>query len=426
MGDYQYEIYKETVQSLSVEARGGRIEAFDRASETGAAVRVIKNGRIGFAYSTESNVDEGELIRQAESIASASEPDPDYSFSKPSKIPEFKSNKENFISMSEENKKILALELEASVYKHDKRITGVRKPVYHEEIKNVSIRNSNGVDIDYSAGVGLLRIIAVASENGVSELASIDEYTLDPKKLNPKTVGSEAASNAISYLGGKAVSSRKCACIIERRVTAHLLGTISSAFFADSVFLGRTPLAKQQGKKFYSEVVSIIDDAVMNGGFKTAPFDAEGSPAMETSLVCEGVITEFISDLRYSKKVKNAVPGGSVRGSVTQMPKIGVHNLYIRPGNKNFDQMVKDLGVGLVITDVMGLHMANSVTGDFSVGASGHWVEGGRIVHPVKSVTVAGNLHKIFGSVVAVGSDLKFWYSTGAPSLLIEEISVSG
>ena len=206
----------------------------------------------------------------------------------------------------------------------------------------------------------------------------------------------------------------------------EILKVIAPSFFADAVCKKKTPFAAKMGERIYSPKVTLVEDPVDAHSVFPVPFDAEGSPSQKTVVVDGGVLSSFLSDVRYSKKAGCHPTASSVRHQVMQMPKIGIYNFFVSPGELDLAGLKKEMGNGLLITDVMGLHTSNLVTGDFSIGAAGFWIESGRSVYSVKGITVAGNWHELLKRVVEVGNDLKFSYQTGAPSLFIEEITVSG
>lgn len=419
----QHEIYKETSRHLTIEVKNGAVENLEEATEQGTAVRVIKEGCLGFAYSTAAGALDGDIIKAAESVAITAMPDEDMAFPGKAPLREYKSNAPLFAAISKQAKIDLAVLLESSVLAFDKRIKSVRKSVYQEHIKEVHIVNSNGVDISFSSGLGLLYVTAVAISGSESEWAAEEEFVADPKLLDPKVLADAAASRALASLGGRKIGSCKCPCVLDRRVVAQLLEFIAPAFYADAIHKKRSPLCAISSN-IYSSCITLADDVLVS--HNAAPCDAEGSPTQKNVLVKEGILNSFISDTYYAKKLKMASTAGSVRASGVAAPRIGIHNLHILPGARQFDELCGEMNKGFFVTSVMGLHTANPVTGDFSIGAAGFWIDGGKQQHPVKGIVIAGNLHQILSRAASVGSDLKFWYTTGAPSLLIEEIAVGG
>lgn len=422
-----HELYIERTHNLTVEVCNGEVEAFDSATEDGRAVRVIESGRLGFAYSTKPQISNDDLIEMARSTAENVESDPLLSFPSASKIPPFRSDTSAFSNMKIDDKKELAQRLEAKVKAFDKRIKAVRRSSYDEYIREVHISNSNGVDVKFSKGLCVIKVTAIAEENGHSEWATEIEYATDPKKLQVDEVANRASAMAASYLGGRKISSRKCLCVIDREVSSSILSLLSPAFFADSIYKNKSKFSPQSvDTKIYSPEITIIDDATMKDGFSSAPCDAEGASAVRTVLVQNGILKSFLSDTFYAKKTGTKPTSSSVRPMIAQMPRIGAQNLHIAAGNLSQDELNKEMGSGFLVTEVMGLHTANPITGDFSVGAAGFWVENGKRSYSVKGVTIAGNFHNLLKNVVKTGNDIKFLHVCGAPSLLVEDVAVSG
>lgn len=423
----QNEIYKETTHHLSIGVRNGEVEAVDSSIEHGMAARVIKDARFGFAYTTKPSIAENELIKMAEIASEGVAEDKELEFPKSSNDAPFeKSTSVDLSSLTNEEKIALVKEFETYVYKFDKRIKSVRKASYDEFKSDIIVTNSNGVNASFSTGICSIGITPIAEDGKESEWASEVEYAFDPKKLNIKEVAESAARKAVLYLNGRKIPSAKSPAIFDREVTGELLDVIASSFFADSIYKKRSPFVGKEGKSVYSKEITIVDDATLKGGFSSVPYDSEGVKTRKNVLVEEGAIKSFLADTIYGKKIGKKSTGSSTRPDFKQVPKVGFHNLHVVAGKLSLNELKKEMGSGFYITDVLGLHTANIVTGDFSIGASGFWVKNGIDQHSVKGVTIAGNLHEIFKRVQKVGNDLKFWYSGGAPSVLIEEIAISG
>ncbi len=418
-----YEIYNERLQTTDIEVKAGVVEAIDSSVSHGKAVRVIKDGGLGFAYSTDINISEQQVVDMAATIAEYVSPDIDLTLPAQQALPPFNRDLSILSNMSVSDKIEMARMLEANVLAFDKRIKSVRKSEYSEFIKDVSISNSNGVDIKYSTGLCALSIMAVAEDGGGSERAGEIEYSLDPCKFNVEEMAKTVARKTISRLKSRKIDSCRSPCILERSVAAEMLGIAVTALFADSVYKEKSPFAKKLGEEIYSPKLTIVDDATLVSGFSSVPCDAEGVPAKKVEIIKNGVLSSFLADTYYAKKIKSPATGSSVRSSVMMTPRIGVNNLFMEKGDKD---LKREMNRGVFITEVMGLHTANQITGDFSIGAEGFWIENGEEMFGVKGITIAGNVHQLLKRVVGVGNDIKFWKSLGAPSILIEEIAVSG
>ncbi len=421
-----FEICNERQKILSIEVRDHEIASLDNAVDAGSAVRVIKNKRLGCAYSTDSGDSEASLIAMAEAASVGTEEDHDFAFPMPKELPAFRRDIRPLLEMGVDAKVGLTKDLEKAILSFDKRIKAARRVIYDESIRDVSIKNSNGVDHRYSTGLCAIHATAIAEDGGEVERATEVEYSFDPGKLDIEEIAARAAGHALFNLNARKISSCKCPCILNNMVVAEMLSIIAQAFFADQVFKHKSPLVDKLGKELYSKAVGLVDDGLSDTGISAVPFDAEGSPSRTNVLVEGGLLKGFLSDVLYAKKMSIPCTASSVRQHITQMPRIGTHNFQILPGGPTLEALKKEMGKGFYVKDVMGLHTANPVTGDFSVGAAGAWVEDGTEVYGVKGVTIAGNFHDMLKKVAKCASDLKFMMTCAAPSILIEEMAISG
>ncbi len=424
--DKQFEICTERQKILSIEVRDQDIASLDNAVDAGSSARVIKNGRLGFAYSTDPGDTEASLIAMAEAASSGTEEDKDFAFPLPKELPPFRRDVRPLLETSVEAKIELTKGLEKAILSFDKRIKAARRVIYDESIYDVSIKNSNGVDHRYSTGLCAINATAIAGDGHEVERATEVEYAIDPRTLDIASIAERVAGHAVFNLNARKISSRKCPCILDNMVVAEMLTFIAQAFFADQVFKHKSPLFGRPGEGIYSKAVTIIDDGLSDRGISAVPFDAEGEPSRTNVLVEGGILKGFLSDVVYAKKLGIPCTASSVRQHITQMPRIGTHNFHILPGKDGPEALKKEMGLGFYVKDVMGLHTANPVTGDFSVGAAGAWVEDGAEAYSVKGVTIAGNFHDMLKRVVKCASDLKFMHRTAAPGILIEEMAISG
>jgi PmbA protein len=176
-----------------------------------------------------------------------------------------------------------------------------------------------------------------------------------------------------------------------------------------------------------------VDDGLFSKGISTAPIDGEGMPSQRTSLVAQGELTGYLYD-RYWANRENLSSSGSPAGSTGNSrrhgikfpPGVGISNFFIEPGDLDFSKLMENLSKGVVVEEVMGLHTIDPISGDFSLGCSGDWIDRGEKVHPVKSIAIAGNLFELFRKVIGVGEDLRFLGGVGSPSLLVKELLISG
>ncbi|PIR18206.1 MAG: hypothetical protein COV46_00910 [Deltaproteobacteria bacterium CG11_big_fil_rev_8_21_14_0_20_49_13] len=422
----QYEIYSEVTKNLNIEIKNDAVEALDTSVEKGKAVRVIKDGRLGFAFSTSPDTKDEDLIEMAVGASQSVQVEPELVFPEVTTSTFIGENSAGLFSATLDEKIGMTRELESAALAFDKRIKNVRQPCYEEMLKEVHIVNSNGVDVSFASALCAFRVTSIAEDEKGSERASEMEYAFDPKKLSPSVIGKKASERAVSYLNSKKIASTMSPVILDRQVVAEILSLIAPSFFADAVHKNRSRFRGKLNTRIYSPNISVINDPTRPNGFASVPYDAEGSASKRTPVVRGGILQNFLSDAFYAKKVGLPSTASSIRPLISQTPKIGIRNFYIEKGNKPLNQLKREMKVGFYVTDVMGLHMVNQITGDFSVGAEGFWVEDGQDLHGVKGVTIAGNLHDMLNHVTGVGNDLKFWHLTGGVSLLVEGLSVSG
>jgi PmbA protein len=240
----------------------------------------------------------------------------------------------------------------------------------------------------------------------------------------PEDVGRKAAERTLRRLGARQVPTAEVPVVFDPDTAAELLGTIYSAMSGYAVFRNATFLKDRLGEEVASPLLTIVDEGRRPRGLGSRPFDGEGLPTRRNVPLERGVLRYWLCDSYAARKI-GAKPTGSARRGVGGGPSVGAGNLYIEPGTSTPDEIVGGVARGLLVTDLIGFGV-NVVTGDYSQGAVGHWIENGRLVHPVHEVTIAGNLRDMLRDVDAVGSDLVFRSSSAAPTLRIRRMTLSG
>jgi PmbA protein len=202
------------------------------------------------------------------------------------------------------------------------------------------------------------------------------------------------------------------------------VGSIASAANGDAVFKKASIFAPLLGKRVGADSITVVDDGLLPRGLGTSPFDGEGVPTRRTPIVEKGVLKSFLYDAFTARKAGARTTGNASRG-YSSLPSIGVNNLYLEPGQKSPEELIREVKNGFYVTTMLGSG-ANIVTGDYSRGANGLWIENGELAYPVQEVTVAGSLLQMLKDVDGIGNDLSFQGSTGAPTLRFAELTVSG
>ncbi|MGI6227501.1 MAG: TldD/PmbA family protein, partial [Peptococcales bacterium] len=274
----------------------------------------------------------------------------------------------------------------------------------------------------YCGGYGLV----VAEDNGENQTGFGMQYNLKYCTLNPEKIGKEAGERAVRLLGAKSVPSQKATLILEPYIATNFLGIISPALSAEAADKGKSFLKDKLNKKVASNLLTLIDDGQMPGRILSAPFDGEGVPTSKTTLVEEGVLKSYLHNTYTAHKAGLQSTGNGIRGSYKSTPEIGTTNFYLEKGTLDPQQMIKEVEKGLYVTDVMGMHTANPISGDFSLGASGIWIEKGELKYPVRGIAIAGNIEQLLENIDGVGNDLTFFVGKGSPTIRINNISISG
>jgi PmbA protein len=240
----------------------------------------------------------------------------------------------------------------------------------------------------------------------------------------PEQVGRTAAQRTLRRLGARQAPTSEVPVVFDPEAAAEILGTLFAAISGYAVFRNATFLKERLGEEIASPLLTVVDDGRRLRGLGSRPFDGEGLPTRRNVPVERGVLRHWLCD-SYSARKIGARPTGSARRGVGGGPSVGASNLSFEPGGTSHDEIVGSVERGLLVTDLIGFGV-NVVTGDYSQGAVGHWIEGGRLVHPVHEVTIAGNLREMLRDVDAVGNDLVFRGSSASPTIRIRRMTVSG
>lgn len=431
-----FEICLIGLDRLSVEARNGEVESFSRVGQQGCAVRALKDHKIGWGSSTDfaaSSLDR--LVSSVVANVDEAAPSEESVIPKPLKARKGREKVINEIAekkgmplgeISESKKIAVALELERAAKEADPRIARVRQPLYEESIRQVVIYNSHGIHQVASRGIASCEVRAVAESNGQSE--SGWEFSFSPRfeDLDVAGTAKSAARRSLDLLGAAPLPTGRYDIIFEPRPASQLLRILVNSFFADNVQRGKSAIADKKGKAIYNQLITIVDDGLLPDGYASFPFDDEGVPRRKTTLVKEGVVTNWLYDTQRAARDGKLSTGSSHRPSIHKTASINISNCYIGAGDVEQAKLLSMAKKGFLVTDVMGLHTANPVTGDFSLGAEGFAIESGSKGRAVRGVIVAGNIHDLLKRVAAVGADLRFIANHGSPAILIPEVQVSG
>jgi PmbA protein len=423
------EVYLRSYTATSIEVKEQKVDAFDRAHDIGAGLRVLVNGHMGFAFTTDlSDKAITVLAEAAVTNARTSEPDPFHA------IPEKPSMPYRSVAMfdpeiphlSEKEKidRVMAMEREA--FAVDPRIKRMRKASANFSSSETIIANTHGALVSYQGTAASSSIEVVAEDRGESQAGSDFDVNRFYRKLGIEEVGRRAARRALDLLGAKTIGSVKAPVILDALVAEEFLAIMASGFSAENVQKKKSLFIGKLGQEVVSPLITVYDDGLLEGGLGTAPSDDECVPTKKKTVIDKGRLTLFLYNTYAANKDRTLSTGNGMRGGFKGVPMVGVTNLYIQPGTFSLNELISATSSGLYVTEVMGIHTANPISGDFSVGATGFWIESGKKAYPVREVTIAGNILDLMKNIDAVGSDLRFTGRINCPSLRVRELSIGG
>ncbi|HXS46649.1 MAG TPA: TldD/PmbA family protein, partial [Solirubrobacterales bacterium] len=324
----------------------------------------------------------------------------------------------------------LALEVERSALGADSRVAGVEQAVYFDSAERVAISSSAGNGGEYETSSCYAYLQALAEGETGRETGLGFDLARGPAGLDPTSVGREGAARATEMIGSTKPESRSCPVLLDPTVAASFVGLLGGALGADVVQRGRSPLAERLGEEVAGEAFVLHDDGLEPNGFASAPIDAEGTPRRRTALIEAGRLQTFLYDSYTAQRGGAASTGNAGRSGYRSPPGVSASNLIVSPGSASLEQLLQEVGEGVFINDVAGLHSGvNPVSGVFSVGASGRAIRGGALAEPLREFTIASDLVSMLRAVRATGSEprwVPFGGSVSAPPLLIGEMMVSG
>ncbi|HEO72703.1 MAG TPA: TldD/PmbA family protein [Candidatus Hydrogenedentes bacterium] len=414
--------------TFDVEVAKGEVETLEVSESVGVGIRVLTaDRRMGFAYSTDMAIGAESVAAAACRNATTATPDEHHVLPVAATISDDDWCEGDPARVATTDKVALARDLERLTLDADTRVTHVQDARCADVVYELTIANSRGMRRRYRTAYCSCSVVAAAAEDeSDAERGYEFDFGRSFGALRLEWVARRAANDAVRCLGAKPCATKVMPVVLDNRVTAAFLRVIGPALRADSVLKGKSLFAGRLGEVIASGAVTLVDqnDAVL--GMNRAPFDGEGTSAERTVLIDRGVLRSYLHDTYTARRMGTQTTANAVRGGFQSMPEVGATNCCIEAGGHALADLMSDASEGLYVTETMGVHLADPVSGDFSFGASGLMIEAGRPGRPVRGVTVAGNIKTWLQNIVAVGDDLRFFGAYGGPSLLISQLMVSG
>ncbi|MEC4676782.1 MAG: TldD/PmbA family protein [Nitrospirota bacterium] len=427
-GADQAEVFIRSSRTLSVEIKKQTLDSFTSSSGFGYSLRIIKKGRPGFSYSTDMN-DREFVVENAVGAANYSDEDICIDLPEASGMAQVEVFDPVLDGIKEEDSVAMVMLLERSAYEEDKRIRKVRKATGTFTSSETAVINSRSVKAGYSSTSCSAWIVAIAGQGDESRMGVDFDGGRFLGDVSFEETGRNAARRATCLLGARKIESSKADIILDNLLTVDFLGIFASSLSAEAVQKGRSLLKNRLNKRVISSKINILDTGLLPGKMGSRPVDDEGVAVKEKTLISEGVLRAYLYNTCTAKKGSAVSTGNAVRGGFSSLPSVGITNLFLEaargsdivPKNKMFSLIKR----GLYIVNAMGVHSANPISGEFSIGVTGLWIENGEVKFPVKEAVISGTILEFFDRVEAIGDDFRFYGNIGAPSLVISGMDIS-
>ncbi len=420
-------VIEESQGSASV--RMGEVETVTHARDQRLSLRVFSGRAAAAASTSDFSRDSLErLVDEATMLAKVTAEDPHAGLPDPAELigraPDLDLEDTGGDELTPERKIELARACEAAALESDPRITNSEGAEYHDRRTRYAYATSHGFAQGYATTSFGVSVSPVAAQNG--EMQRDYWYSTARKRARveaPAAVGRVAARRALRRLGARKVKTTEVPVIFDPETAASLVRSIASAASGPSLYRRASFLLDRLGDKIASPLVTIVDDPLIPGGLGSRPFDGEGLATRRTVLVDEGVLQSYLLDSYSARKLGLASTHHATRdGSGVS---VGTSNLMLLPGRETPEELIASVKQGFYVTELIGFGV-NGVTGDYSRGAVGQWIENGALAFPVEEVTVAGNLLEIFAAIEGVASDLALRDRTVSPTLKVGRMVVAG
>ena len=417
-------------ETFSVQVRLGAVDRLTKAREKHLGLRVFVGKRSASSSTSDFSADSlNQLVAETCTLAKAVVEDQVSGLPSADQMAGERLDLDLYDStrLNTEQQIELAKRVEAAAMSTDERVTNSEGGDFDSSSGRVVLGNSHGFLGEYQSSSFSMSVSPVATDPETGAMQRDSWYAVQRKfsKLDsPEAVGLEAARRTVRKLGAKKVETQRVPVIFDSETAGSLMGNLCSAVSGYSLYKGASFLAGQLDKPLAPEYVTVYDDGRVVGGLGSRPFDGEGLLTRKTTVVERGVLKSYLLDTYSGKKLGLASTGNASR-SVGENPSVGPTNFYLAPGTKTAQDIIKTVKQGLYVTDLIGFGI-NMVTGDYSRGASGFWIEGGELAYPVEEITIAGNLKEMFAGIEMIGSDLVFRGRIASPTVKIAEMMVAG
>jgi PmbA protein len=418
-------------EALSAAVRLGEVEKLKSARERRLGIRVFTGQSAATASTAELEIESlRRFVGDTVTLARLTAPDPMAGLPDPalhpSQLPELDLADSSHRIVGAEQALALARTAERAAMGSDPRIKNSEGAEFDSGFYEYFLLNSQGfVGSYFGTSFSLSTAVVAQDETGAMQR---DYWFTANRHLDrledAEAVGRKAAQRALRRLGGRKIKTTRAPVVFDPTMAAGLCRTLAGACSGTALYKRASFLLDKLGQRIASPYVTVIDDATLPGLLGSRPFDGEGLATRRKALVEKGELRSYLLDC-YSARKLNMPPTANASRGVGDAPGVSAFNLYLEPGAYSPEQIIKSVSQGLYVTELIGFGV-NAVTGDYSRGASGIWIEDGELTYPVEEITIAGTLQEMFMAIEMVGNDLEWRSSSAAPTIKIGEMTIAG
>ncbi|MEO2508666.1 TldD/PmbA family protein [Clostridium paraputrificum] len=429
-GFQECEIYFVNRESLNITVYEEEVEKYNLNKTFGLSFRGKIQEKMGYSY-TEimdeeaiemlvKNAKDGAKTVESEDIQFIYEGDKEYE--------EVKTYSEDLESVKPSELIDIALNMEKEAKQLSDKVVNLGGCSVGYGTSSYGIYNTKGLELSNKTNLLTAYVVPIVEESGEKYDGTGYVTANSLKEVNPTKIAKQGIEEALSRINGKSIKSGKYKTLIYNEAMVSLLSTFAGVFSGDAAQKGLSLLKDREGEIIASSIVTLVDNPLLENGLASTPFDDEGVATYKKEIISKGKLETLLHNLKTANKAGIKTTGNGFKASYASTVGISQTNFYIEKGSKSIDELYEEVGEGLMITELAGMHSgANSITGDFSLAAKGFYIENGKKSFPVEQITIAGNFFDLLKEIKVIGEDLKFpMSSVGSPSVIINELSVAG
>jgi PmbA protein len=427
----QVEAFVSRDDETEVRAYQGEVESLVRAQSQGVGVRVVVEGRQGYAYA--GTLDDQALhdtLQEARDNATFAEPDAFNGLGEPDgmPVPDLNLFAEELAGYSIDDKVALAIELERATRAADPRISGIESAEYIDSVYESAVATSGGLSATTRETGCYVSAYALAESGDETQTGFGFSIGRHPGELDPVVAAADAAERATRLLGASKPPSERLTVVLDPWVTAQFLGIVGHTLTGEAVLKGRSLFAGREGEMVAHPSITLVDDPTNPAAFTASLVDGEGLATRRTSLLVDGQLTGYLHNSYSGRRSGTASTGSAVRGGFKSGPGVGARALSLVPGTASQAELIAGIDNGFLVQGVAGLHSGvNPVSGDFSTGAEGLRIRNGELAEPIREVTIASTVQRLLLDVLAIGGDLEWLpMSAAGVTLVVADVTMSG